>query len=130
METISAMFGTYLGWICNWWWLSLAGVTFITLIAYTLIANNRTLSAFKALKLTFVGLFSLLPFICRYIPSQECFTAKWRVLNFRVSFRVFAVVSLFLCLLFSPITFVLLSFVIQSDSAYFYRCSKCDDEEY
>jgi hypothetical protein len=127
METFFATLATYKTWFISGW-LLIAGVTFQTTVAYTLKDADRTLTVYEAIKLTFAGIFCLVPFVRMLVPDKAFvdFMTRWRILGFQMSFQCFTAIFLTLCVVLSPIAFLIVYVAILLDTLNYFR--KCSDD--
>jgi hypothetical protein len=102
----------YIGFLGSWWWLAIAGFTFVSVIAFVLQGDDYTLTYREALKLALVGLGSLIPLLSATIPAvlRLDFRARWILISLGENlppFNRFAVTMVCFCFFFAPVAFVL-----------------------
>ncbi|KKS30582.1 MAG: hypothetical protein UV60_C0001G0019 [Parcubacteria group bacterium GW2011_GWA2_43_11] len=108
METITLIFSTYQKLFCLWWWIPLAGVTFLARFVYLLKEDDATLAIRDAIEFVFIGLLSLFPYARNRISPLNCidFNMRWKAVGV-CDFWVSALTFLLFCLFLLPIAFVL-----------------------
>ncbi len=108
MEMISAWFFLYRECVFSWWWLTLGAVTFVYVVVFQLKDNDYSLSTLKALRLSFVGLITLIPWIRNFVPSklEVDFTTRWLMLGLN-SFFSFVITIAMYSFFLGPFFFIL-----------------------
>lgn len=116
MDMIERGLFFYVTLVVSWWWLTLAGVAFLSVTVSLLKEDDYTLSTTKAAQLTFVGLILLVPWVKEFIPLKlkGDFFTRWHLLELE-TFLSFTLAIGLVCLLFAPIVCALVLYFEASE---------------